>query len=124
KKDKWGFIDSKIRLVIPYQYDGASSFSDGMARVKSDGNVGMIDVRGKEIIKPQFQTINYLDNYIYVNDGNAWGLMDKKGNWILPCKYSKIEFVDSSMLRVEKNDKFGYYNIARCEFTWKEDGVE
>ncbi len=124
KKELWGFIDSKIRLVIPYQYDWVSSFSNGMARIKRDDKIGWIDTKGKEIIVPQFQNATYVNRFICVNDGNANGLMDKKGNWILPCNYSKIEFVDATILRVEMNEKFGYYNIVKCEFIWKEDGVE
>ncbi|MDQ3111753.1 MAG: WG repeat-containing protein [Bacteroidota bacterium] len=124
KKDKWGFIDTKNKLVIPYKYDNAGTFNDGLAFVNSEELNGAINVKQKEIIKPQFESIAFLNDYLYVNDGNAFGLMDRQGNWILPCIYSRIEFMSNTILRVEKNDKFGYYNIVRCEFLWKETGLE
>jgi hypothetical protein len=125
KKDKWGYIDVKNRLVVPYKYEWASIYNDGLAFVKTEEElVGMINTKQKEIIKPQFQSITFLNDHLYVNDGKAFGLMDKQGNWVLPCVYSRIEFMSSTILRVERNDKFGYYNIVRCEFMWKESGLD
>jgi hypothetical protein len=43
---------------------------------------------------------------------------------VVPCKYDKIEFLDGHELQLERNDKFGYYSITRCEFIWKEEGLE
>lgn len=125
KKDKWGYIDIKNRLVVPYKYEWAGVYNDGLAFVKTEEElVGVINTKQKEVVKPQFQSISFLDDHLYVNDGNAFGLMDKQGNWVLPCVYSRIEFMSSTILRVEKNEKFGYYNIVRCEFIWKENGLE
>jgi hypothetical protein len=42
----------------------------------------------------------------------------------LPCNYSKIEFISGTILRLEMNEKFGYYHIVQCKFIWREDGVE
>jgi hypothetical protein len=124
KKDKWGFIDIKDRLVIPFKYDRAGTFKDGLAFVKEEELTGAINTKEKEIVAPQFQSITFLNDHLYVNDGNGFGLMDKQGNWILPCTFTRIEFMSSTILRVEKNDKFGYYNIVRCEYIWKEEGLE
>lgn len=125
KKDKWGYIDAQIRLKIPYKYEYAWTFSEGLARVKTEDGIGYIDAKGKEIVAPQFEEASDCKNgYLLVNDGNGWGLMDSKGNWILPCKYDKIEFLNDRELRLERNEKFGYYHLMRCEFIWKEDGLE
>ena len=124
KKDKWGYIDSKIKLIIPYKYGTAGVFMDGIAVVKEDSLYTIINTKGNEMVMPQFRSIRLLDDYLYVNDGKGYGLMDKKGNWILPCAYSEIEFVNSTILRVEKNEKFAYYNLVKCEFTWKEKGLD
>ena len=40
---KWGYIDTKGIVVVPYIFDDASSFSEGRALVKKDGRVGYID---------------------------------------------------------------------------------
>ena len=52
--DKWGFVDSAGRVVIPYQYDDAHDFSDGMAGVKVGDLWGYIDDAGALAIAPRF----------------------------------------------------------------------
>ncbi|CAN5149463.1 hypothetical protein BH09BAC5_BH09BAC5_10960 [soil metagenome] len=124
KKDKWGFINLKMQLVIPYEYDWVSSFSDGIALVKSDDEIRIINTKQKEVINGTFTAGYFLEDYLYLNDGNGFGLFGKKGNIILPFNYSKIEFMSGNILRVERNSKFGYYNISSCSFIWKEEGLE
>ena len=49
KRDgKWGFIDSKGKLVIPFQFEKPASFSGGVAQVVSEGHQHhWIDLNGK-----------------------------------------------------------------------------
>jgi len=51
---KYGFIDKSGKVVIEPQFDGASNFSEGFARVKKDDKWGFIDKSGKMVIEPQF----------------------------------------------------------------------
>ena len=44
---KYGYIDNKGKVVIPFQYDDASNFTqEGYARVIKNEKVGLIDVQG------------------------------------------------------------------------------
>lgn len=55
KKDgKWGFVDSKGKMVIKPQFLDAGSFSNGLAAVNIDGKWGYIDKTGKVVIEQQF----------------------------------------------------------------------
>lgn len=55
KDDAYGFVDANDKLVIPYQYDFACDFSDGMALVINDrGLVGYINTKGELVIPYQF----------------------------------------------------------------------
>lgn len=42
KADKWGYLDSIGRVVIPFDYDKATSFKMGVAQVQKDGQSTMI----------------------------------------------------------------------------------
>ncbi|MBR6250567.1 MAG: WG repeat-containing protein, partial [Bacteroidales bacterium] len=51
---QYGYINLKGEVVISPQFDGAESFSEGLARVKVDGKCGFIDKKGTIVITPQF----------------------------------------------------------------------
>lgn len=59
---KWGYIDSKGKMVIPCKYNYVADFSEGHAWVcvqeGSDYKVGMIDVTGNFTISPQYKWFN------------------------------------------------------------------
>ena len=44
---KWGFIDRFGNCVVPYSYDAANSFSDGLAHVLRGNTWGFVDRNGK-----------------------------------------------------------------------------
>ena len=54
-ENKWGFIDTKGKMVIPPQFDEAGKFSEGLAAVFSECRWGYIDKTGAFVIKPQFK---------------------------------------------------------------------
>jgi hypothetical protein len=125
KKDKWGFIDEKMKLKVPYLYEYAWSFSDGLARVRKDGLLGYIDTKGKEIVAPRYEeATDCMNGFMKVKTDTGWGLLNASGNQVVPCKYDKIEFVSPVELRVERNEKFGYYHLLKNTFIWKESGLE
>ena len=125
KKDKWGFVDAQMKLRVPYSYEYAWAFSNGIARVRKDGLIGYIDTKGKEVIAPAYEEgTDCVNGYMQVKGEEGWGLMDAKGNLIVPCKYDAIEFISPYELRVERDDKFGYYHLIRSAFIWKEAGLE
>ncbi|HTF02545.1 MAG TPA: WG repeat-containing protein [Bacteroidia bacterium] len=125
KKDKWGFIDAAMKLRVPYTYEYAWPYSEGVTRVKKDGLIGYIDSKGKEIVPPQFEeATDCVHGYMKVKTEEGWGLLDAKGNSLVPCRYDHIEFISSYELRLERDEKFGYYHLIRCDFVWKEEGLE
>lgn len=49
--EKYGYIDKKLKLVIPVNFKQASPFTEGLAAVQNDdGNWGYIDAAGKLVI--------------------------------------------------------------------------
>jgi hypothetical protein len=54
KDNKWGYIDKTGRLIIPFKFDGADDFSEGLAAVEIKEKTGYIDKTGKFLIPPRF----------------------------------------------------------------------
>lgn len=64
KNNKWGFINTAGKVVIPLIYDQVSRFSEGLVSVKKDGKIGYLNVSGQEVIP--------LSNK-YQDPGSFWG---------------------------------------------------
>ncbi len=115
KKGLWGFINNKGKMVIPLQFDGASTdsewadlfgaldfgynFSDNYAVVSKDGYAGVIDKTGAVIIPFEFETLEVDANKNVIAEKCeeqstycGYGLIDLSGKVILPFNYSHIEF--------------------------------
>ena len=92
KGGKRGFVNRyTAETVIPFKYDAAWSFTDGVAGVCEGDSVWFIDHSGKPIHNRKFARKRGYDRYVYHGDYAAipvngkYGLLDKKGEWtILP----------------------------------------
>ena len=58
KNNKYGFIDTTGKEIIPCIYDEAHSFSEGLAVVKKNGIYGYVDRNGKSTFGDQGNDIN------------------------------------------------------------------
>lgn len=52
--EKWGFIDREGNVVIPYQYEDALSFSDGVAAVEIGVTWNYISEKNNRVIEQEF----------------------------------------------------------------------
>lgn len=52
---KWGFIDNMGNICIPFVYDEADSFSNGLAAVRDEEKWGYINLEGETAITPCFE---------------------------------------------------------------------
>lgn len=103
KSGKWGCIDMAGTEVIPFDYDETFSFDNvnGYAIIKKNGKYGVIDYSGTEVIKPQFEEIRCFKN-------------DDKGA-VTTLDGSTPPVYDESILSVEKDSKWGCYDLSGNE---------
>lgn len=75
--DKWGFIDTKGKMVIEAQYQDARPFSNELAAVMVNGKWGFIDTDGKMVIEPQFEDVKDFNTQgrVFVSEGSGWRLL-------------------------------------------------
>lgn len=97
-KKRGYFSKNTGKVVIEPKYSHAWIFSDGLASVEEDGYIKFIDPTGKVVIDNNMAYIPNMEGYVFhggycvidTDDGEQCGLMDKKGNIVLPLEYSSI----------------------------------
>lgn len=97
-KKRGYFSKNTGKVVIEPKYSHAWIFSDGLASVEENGYIKFIDATGKVVIDKKMAYIPNMQGYVFhggycvvdTNDGEQCGLMDKRGNIVLPMEYSSI----------------------------------
>ena len=55
--DKWGFVDLKDNVIVPYKYDEATELDEyGFAGIKKGGKWGVINSNGDIILEPTYES--------------------------------------------------------------------
>ncbi|OHX68040.1 WG repeat-containing protein [Flammeovirga pacifica] len=110
---KYGVIDSNAKVVIPPIYNVISDFNNQQAVVQKNHAFGLINTDGEIIVPITYNGFSKLHNGWYtVKKGNGslgkWGIINEKGQSILPCKYDKI-YLDDKGANTKLNGKWGRY---------------
>lgn len=113
---KWGYVDRKMRVVIPYIYDQASCFRDGRARVGvgegENCKYGFIDREGDIVIPIVYDEIDvFINDIANVTKDGKCGSIDKEGNEMIPVIYDYvgIPFVENEgLVMVRQGDRKGF----------------
>lgn len=114
KDGKRGFVSRfTAETVIPFEYDAAWSFTDGVAAVCEGDSVYFIDHSGNPINSKKFAREKEYDGYVYHGDyaaiplGNKYGLVDKTGEWAVLPEYSDIHIGAKNRWYVMDDGKWG-----------------
>lgn len=118
KNGKRGFVNRfTAETVIPFKYDAAWSFSDGVAAVCEDDSVYFINHSGNPINNKKFFRKQGYDNYAYhanyaaIPYGSKVGLIDRTGNWVQQPEYDDIVIGNRNMWYVQSRDKWGVIDV-------------
>lgn len=113
KKDgKYGFLDLKGNELIPFMYESAGSFSEGLAPVSIDGKFGYINLKNEIMIPFEYDNADlFKDEYAIVEKKGKSGVIDKNGNIKIPIIHSSLsnEYYTAShkVFEVCENQKYG-----------------
>jgi len=87
---KWGYIDATGATKIPFKYDEAGYFHEGLAPVIVNGKCGFINKSGTTVIPFKYEyASSFTDGRAYVELAGKVGFIDKTGAVIIPVKYDK-----------------------------------
>tara|TARA_B100000809_G_scaffold266738_1_gene331104 strand:+ start:2397 stop:3467 length:1071 start_codon:yes stop_codon:yes gene_type:complete len=109
--DKYGFINTERKVVIPIKYDDAWNFKDGLATVDVKGKKGRINKKGKIIIPIKYDGIGaFKGGLAMVIINEKYGFINKTGKTIIPTKYEAVWDFIEGLAAVSLNGKKGRYN--------------
>lgn len=120
KSHKWGYVDERGVIIVPYKYDIANPFSEGMARVWLNWKNGYINERGKVVIPLKYKDAKdfseglagvYIESFNYT----GWGYIERTGKVVirLESKYSKIGDFSEGFARVVSDDNlYGFIDTT------------
>ncbi|MFT7606549.1 MAG: hypothetical protein ACI8VT_004152, partial [Saprospiraceae bacterium] len=109
---KWGLIDGDGAVIINPVYDAIGEFKEfGYAVMQRDGNVGMLNKQGLEIILPEYDDIKVLDStLIAVMKNEAWKVININGKVVLGNGYERIRVWKGGFLAYMQKGKWGIVN--------------
>lgn len=128
KDGKFGFINSKNEIVIPFEYEYASAFNGELARVKKDGKFGCVNTKNEAIIPLEYDNISefctyyvdhayggksfkVLDSLAKATKNGKWGYIHKSGEIIGDIVFDEIGYISQNMFNAKLDNKWGYINL-------------
>ncbi|MBN2017170.1 MAG: WG repeat-containing protein [Candidatus Cloacimonetes bacterium] len=125
--NKYGLLNSKGEIVVPYTYKNIENFINGFAQVTdASGYLGFIDTTGKEITPLQYYGV-----YDFSVDGFARvslrgiGFINRLGEEIIEPKYGDDDIgydFSEGLIYVKENNKTGFLDtlgILRIPYKYK-----
>lgn len=122
KGSKWGYADKNDNILIASKYDFVRTFEKDadVARVLLNNKWGLVAKDGKEVVTFEYKAIERFDslNYARVFSDSSVGLVDRKGNMILPVKYDKVShpYYSTSVSICELNKKKGVIDTDKLVY--------
>jgi hypothetical protein len=118
---KWGFLDLKGKIKIPFIYDDAGSFKKGLAPVSKNGLYGFIDKNGSFKIKYKFSYATEFneDGFSFVIESNAGVIGSQPIGYIIDTIGIKREYLGKTLHELPLNGiyykiikgKWGFYDL-------------
>lgn len=103
-----------VTEVIPCKYEGAESFSEGLAAVRLNGKWGFIDKEGKVVVPCKYDGAgSFSEGLAAVMLNDKWGFIDKTGKEVAACQYYDVsEFSEGLAAVVNDARKLGFINTT------------
>ncbi|MBM3249308.1 MAG: WG repeat-containing protein [Candidatus Omnitrophica bacterium] len=77
--------------------------------IKESGRWGLMDRRGKIIIKPHFENITYWSEGLTgVQIDKKWGFIDRSGKLVIPARFDNVGMFSEGMVAVMVGEEWGY----------------
>jgi len=102
-------------ILLPSDYNWATDFVNGLAIVRSNSGVGVIDTNLNVVVNACYHSISFLDNKtILLNslaEGNQYrGIMDWFGNVIIPTQFTKIKQISEDRYIANRENEWCIYD--------------
>ena len=112
-KNKWGFVDSNMKIKVTAVYDTVYFMGDGYALIEKDKMRGLVDSTGRVITECIYTSIGPFENglaKVYGGKNGLYGFMNKKGKAVTKIGFQKVRKFSEGYAAVRSNYKWGYIN--------------
>jgi hypothetical protein len=113
KGNKYGYIDIHEKILVPFEYDDLTLFSEELACVKKKGKFGFINRNGKVVIPVQYENETYFQKagVARVKKNNYYGFINKKGKEVIPIIYKNANIgTADSLISLFKGGKWAFFD--------------
>ena len=105
---KWGYIDRSGKVIVNYQYDRASPFSEGLAFVSGTGRSGYIDCTGRLRLCRCEDGGPFSEALARVKIGKKWGYVNKAGTVVIRPRFDEAGEFGEGLAPVKSNFQWRY----------------
>ena len=115
---KWGFVNSAGAVIIPFKFDHANPYYEGLSAVTQGDLLGYIDKAGGWAITPRFDPMpgytdplflpNFSDGLAVYRNNEKYGFINKEGLTVIPAAFDRAEGFSEGLGLVKLNEKIGY----------------
>ena len=133
KNNKFGFVNLRNDIIIPFDYDWDSFFkflnlnlfpifNEGIVFLKKKDKWGALDTNGKIVIPFIYESYGFhdlidfssekgfVDNFVNVKFNGKWGIIDRNGKTIIPFEYDMCYHFYKNLAVVKLNNKYGVFD--------------
>lgn len=121
---KWGYMTLDGKVLFPAVYDEVYPFCPTtdrigfeevlIAKVETNGLLGIVNIHGVELFKPQYNFIDFYCNginKILVTSDFKYGMIDAfSGKEIIAPIYDELQFYDGDFITGKLNDQLELFN--------------
>lgn len=119
EKGEYGYININGDVVIPYQYEYAGGFYEGLAKVRKANKYGYIDMEGKEVIPCIYSSGSYVSEGViavaFGERGTQWGYISKDGSKLTDGIFSYAKDFSDGYAWVKTGMRYGILSIEQLK---------
>ncbi|MGB8293997.1 MAG: WG repeat-containing protein, partial [Polyangia bacterium] len=113
KDSKAGYIDRTGSVVIKPKFNGASDYSQGLARVHVGDKWSFIDKEGKFITDKRFaEARDFSEGLAAVMIKSKWGYLGQDGRILIAPQFDMASPFSEGLAAVQRSEKWGYIDSS------------
>jgi len=111
KPNKWGFVNNKNEIMIPFEYDFINPFENGLAYAEKNEKKIFVTPRNLKLTGDYDEAGIFTYGRAPVAKNKKWGFIDEDGILVIPMIYDHVEyFTKNNLSAVGKSGKAGFIN--------------
>lgn len=106
--EKWGYLNTAGKLVIPAVYDDGNDFNEGVAVVRKGERFFLLNTEGKEtpVNLPVLDVKDFSEGLASVRmTDKKFGFMDSKGTLVIPAQFESVGYFVDGLAWAKTLDK-------------------